>query len=135
MTELVTDIRDGLAANLAALTGYGVFSYVNPGAPLPAIWVYPDEIEFNESVGTDTRQFIIEARLGSVSERSAQENADALMGNGTFSIRKALESDTLAIGDGEWQVNVTKCSGYRYDAQETLIVQWTVELSTPNLDT
>lgn len=134
MTELVTSIRTELVTNLAGVTGLEAFPYINPAAPLPCIWVYPDEVEFDESGGSDSRQFIVEARLGTVTERSAQELADLLMGNGAKSIKKALEVSTITIGGAEWPVNVTKCSGYRYDANETLTVQWTVELSTPNTD-
>ncbi len=134
MTELVTSIRTELAANLATVTGIGVFAFINPGAPPPCIWVYPDEVEFDESVGTDSRTFIVEARLGTVSEQSAQENADLYMGNGARSLKKAIEAATLTIGAGEWTANVTKCSGYRYDAAETLTVQWTVVISAPNTD-
>jgi len=135
MTELVTSIRTELVTNLAGVTGLESFPYINPGAPLPCIWVYPDEVEFGESVGTDSRRFIVEARLGTVTEQSAQELADLLMGNGAKSVKKALEVASITIGAGEWPVWVEKCSGYRYDANEVLIIQWTVELSTPNTDT
>jgi len=135
--SIVTDIRKGIATNLrTAITTAQVCDYLISAPTGPTLWVYPDDVDYTESEGTDYRRFIVEALAGTSIEEAAQVVLDDFMGNGATSVKKAIETDKT-LGGLAVVVFVRSCSGYRFVSRagaELLAVQWTVDVHASNTD-
>lgn len=135
--SIVSDIREALVANISgALPDLQVLKYLVGSPTPPYVWVYPDEITFSDSVGTDLRPFIVEAIVGTISSEAAQMMLDELMSYGENSLQAAIESDPTLGGIGV-AIDTQTCSGYRFfnrGGADYLGAQWKVFISAPNED-
>ncbi len=135
--DIIGSIRAAIAANIrAAITTEEVYDYLQGEPQAPYLWIYPDEVAFDESGGTDVRRFIVEAIADVPFEENAQRALDAYMGNGDTSVKKAIEADRT-LGGLLTDLQVVTCSGYRFFTRagvDYIGCQWTVEISVPNED-
>jgi hypothetical protein len=94
-------LRDGIADNLATITGLRVSAFVPDNINPPLAIVTPQNIEYHRSFqnGLNTYSFIVSVFVGRVSERSAQNTLDAYCSpTGSSSIKSAIESDRTLQG-------------------------------------
>jgi hypothetical protein len=98
---LLSEIRTGIATNLASITGLRTAA-VMPDNPSPPIAiVQPDSISFDDTFnrGMQTYTFTVVVLVGRVAERSAQNAIDAFCSStGTSSIKLAIERDKTLGG-------------------------------------
>lgn len=97
----LSDLRTGIAENLATITGLRVSSFVpdNPNPPMAI--VTPQNIEYHKSFnnGFNTYNFVVSVFVGRVSDRVSQNNLDAYCNpTGSSSIKSAIESDRTLSG-------------------------------------
>lgn len=97
----LSDLRTGIAENLATITGLRVSSFVpdNPNPPMAI--VTPQNIEYHKSFnnGFNTYNFVVSVFVGRVSDRTSQNNLDAYCNpTGSSSIKSAIESDRTLSG-------------------------------------
>ena len=115
----ITDIRTGLANNLASISGLRVSPTV-PDAPNPPIAiVMPESISFDTSFarGVDTYQFRVMLIVGRVDERTAQNRLDGYCNpSGALSVKAAIEKDKT-LGGKVFDLRVQEMRNY----QATLI--------------
>lgn len=133
MTSL-TDIREGLAANLATISGLQQSAYLLSNPTPPAAEVQPDEVEYDRSFqrGTDRWQLIVRCFVGATSDVGAQKRLDRMLASsGADSVKQALESDRT-LGGAADDVRVVRCTGYRIFARDggasVLGAEWTVQV-------
>ena len=107
-------MRQGLAANLATITGLRTSAFV-PDNPTPPIAVIvPNRLDFDSSFGRGMDQYtfkvvVIAARA---SERSAQNTLDAYCNpTGATSIKTAAETDKT-LGGAAMDCRVTDLTDY-----------------------
>lgn len=131
------EIRAGLAANLATVTDTQVSAYRLGSPTPPCIEVFPDETEYDRTMGrgNDTRTFIVRAMVGAANDKGAQVNLDLMLDVDTArSVRKAIESDKT-LGGKVNDLRVIKSSGDRVYAlpnqPAALGCEWTVEIDAP----
>jgi hypothetical protein len=121
MAATVAQIREGIAANLAALTqvydGLTVSAYLQATPVPPLLHVFPEKVEYDKAMGRglDEWQFAVHGFFGLTSERDAQTNLDLMLAPaGTWSVKAAVESDdTLGGLLGSGCVSVTEATGYQ----------------------
>jgi hypothetical protein len=111
---LVSELRDGLKANLATVTGLRTADTVpdNPSPPIAV--VFPQGVTFNNAFanGMNTYTFSVYVIVNRVSERSAQNSLDAyISGTGSNSIKRAVESDKT-LGGKAYDVRVSEVRSY-----------------------
>lgn len=97
----LSDLRTGIAENLATITGLRVSSFVpdNPNPPMAI--VTPQNIEYHKSFnnGFNTYNFVVSVFVGRVSDRVSQNSLDAYCNpTGSSSIKSAIESDRTLSG-------------------------------------
>lgn len=94
------EIRDGIAANLATISGLRASSFAPDQINPPIAVVMPDKIRYDSAFGRgmDSYEFTILVFVGRQDERSAQSRLDDYCNpTGALSIKTAIESDkTLA---------------------------------------
>ena len=93
---LLSELRTGLATNLATITGLRTAAIMpdNPNPPIAII--QPDSIAYDDTFGRgmQTYTFTVVVLVGRVVERSAQNAIDAFCAStGASSIKLAIESD------------------------------------------
>jgi hypothetical protein len=98
---LISELRTGLATNLATITGLRTAATVpdNPNPPIAII--LPQGVEYDNTFGRgmNTYTFAVTVIVGRVSERSGQNALDAYVSStGTSSIKIAIESDKTLNG-------------------------------------
>lgn len=97
----ITAIREGIATNLATITGLRVASEI-PDSPSPPIAVVQlRNIEFDGAFGKGlaTYSFTVSVIVGRVSERQAQRRLNDYSDNlGDSSVKTAIESDKTLGG-------------------------------------
>lgn len=111
---LVSELRDGLKANLATITGLRTTDTVpdNPNPPMAV--VLPQSISYDDTFqrGMNTYTFSVIVIVNRVSERTAQNSIDAYVsGTGSASIKRAVESDKT-LGGKAFDVRVTDLRNY-----------------------
>lgn len=97
----IAQIRSGLAANLATISGLRTSATVPDDFNPPIAVVIPATIEYDTAFrrGLDTYEFQVLAIVGRASERNAQANLDAYcQSSGASSIKTALESNRTLSG-------------------------------------
>lgn len=118
MADTLTNIREGLAANLAVLKTAGLVDNISlyelTPTP-PVIWVKPDPGEFvtyHQAMrnGLEYWHFVIEAYVGTMFDIGAQMKLDALA-TGTPSVRSAIETDKT-LGGIALDVKCENAHGY-----------------------
>jgi hypothetical protein len=98
---LISELRTGLATNLATITGLRTAATVpdNPNPPIAII--LPQGVEYDNTFGRgmNTYTFAVTVIVGRVSERSGQNALDAYVSStGSSSIKIAIESDKTLNG-------------------------------------
>lgn len=109
MTTL-TEIREGLAARLATISGLRVSEF-QPDSPRPPIAVvFPDSVEYdlNANRGVDRAVLVVTVLVSRADDRMAQRNADRLV-FGPSSVKTAIEGDRTLGG----KVNTCRVSEMR----------------------
>lgn len=110
----LTDLRNGLAANIHTISGVRTASTMpdNPNPPIAI--VYPESINYDDAFhrGMNTYQFVVVMVVGRVAERSAQNSLDAIVSStGASSMKLAIESDKT-LGGKAYDVRVTNMRAY-----------------------
>jgi len=111
----ITQIREGLAANLAALNGFQVSAYTLSNPTPPAIQVLPGEITYDLAMhrGLDEVVMLVQAFVALSSDIGSQKRLDELLDpTGADSLKTAVESDKT-LGGLVGSVHVTDATGYR----------------------
>lgn len=111
---LVSELRDGLKANLATITGLRTADTVpdNPNPPIAI--VLPQSVQYDNAFqhGMNTYTFSVLVIVNRVSERTAQNSLDAYVsGTGSKSVKLAVESDKTLNGKA-FDVRVTDLRNY-----------------------
>jgi len=111
----LSDIRSGLATNLATIDGLRTSAFV-PDEPKPPIAViFPENISFDSAFGRglDEYTFTIQVIVSKVSDRNAQASMDAYCNpDGDSSVKAAVESDR-SLGGLIQDLRVTEVRDYR----------------------
>jgi hypothetical protein len=142
----LTDIRLGLAANLAVLnqaTGIQVLPYLIANPTPPTVLLFPvasENTRYDLAMGRglDQWDFAVQAFVGATTDIGAQATLDKFIASsGPLSIKAALEkkdgpNGEVTLGGLVSDVNVTTCTGYRIYLREgggaVLGAEWTVEV-------
>jgi hypothetical protein len=97
----LADIRDGLATNLATISGLRTTADLpdNPSPPIAMVQI--NNISYDEAFqgGLVFYNFTITVVVGRVSERSAQNRLNAFASTGVGGIKHAVESDKTLGGE------------------------------------
>ena len=100
-TTTVSQIKTGLAANLATVSGLRAYAYQPDNVNTPFAWPLLDSIQYNGAMGGGliTHRFTISVVVGRSAERTAQTLLDGYLSyKGATSIRQAIESDRTLGG-------------------------------------
>jgi hypothetical protein len=100
-TTTVSQIKTGLAANLATVSGLRAYAYQPDNVNTPFAWPLLDSIQYNGAMGGGliTHKFTVSVVVGRSAERTAQSLLDGYLSYaGATSIRQALESDRTLGG-------------------------------------
>jgi hypothetical protein len=95
MTAL-TDLRTGLAARLATITGLRSSAYIPDNPTPPVAVVMPGRITYDTAFGrgSDEYQFTIMLIVGRVADRASQTTLDGYCeSSGSRSVKAAIEGD------------------------------------------
>jgi hypothetical protein len=111
---LVSELRTGLANNLATISGLRTTPTIpdNPNPPIAVI--LPQGVEYDNTFGRgmNTYTFAVTVIVGRVSERSGQNALDAYVSStGSSSIKLAIESDKTLNGKA-FDLRVTDSRNY-----------------------
>jgi hypothetical protein len=121
------DIRTGLAANLASLS-LRTYGYVPDQPSPPCAIIQPVRTEFDTTFGraADTITFDVMVLVQRTDERSGQDLLDSYCDkNGTYSVKRALESD-VTLGGRVQTMQVTEITSYgAIDSNDTTYLQAT----------
>ena len=96
----ITDIRDGIATNLATISGLRTSAEL-PDQPSPPIAVVQlNNVTYDQAFqgGLVLYNFTITVIVGRVAERVAQQRLNAFASTGTGGIKAALQSDRTLGG-------------------------------------
>jgi hypothetical protein len=110
----ISEIRSGIATNLATITGLRTSAYVPDDPKPPIAVVMPQGILFDTSFarGLDTMTFTVLVIVGRVSDRNAQNALDAYCDPlSATSVKKAIESDRTLAGKID-DLRVTEMRNY-----------------------
>jgi hypothetical protein len=111
---LVSELRDGLKANLATIPGLRTSDIVpdNPNPPIAI--VLPQSVKYDDSFnrGMNTYTFSVVVVVNRVSERTGQNSLDAYVsGTGASSVKRAIEIDKTLNGKA-FDVRVSDVRNY-----------------------
>jgi hypothetical protein len=111
----VSDLRTGIATNLATIAGLRTSATVPDSVNPPIAVVMPTSITYDTAfarTGGDEYEFIVLVIVGRVDERTAQNRLDAYCsGTGASSIKRAIESDKT-LGGKAFSLRVTSLRNY-----------------------
>lgn len=111
----VSELRTGIATNLATISGLRTSSTIPDQLNPPIAVVVPTSIRYDLAfarTGGDEYEFVITAIVGRVDERTAQNRLDAYCSNsGASSIKAAVESDKT-LGGKAFNCRVTDLRNY-----------------------
>ena len=97
----ISDIRDGIATNLATITGLRTTETVPDNPQPPVAIIQPNSIEYDRAFqrGLDQYSFTVTVIVGRASERNAQRLLDTYCGgSGSSSVKTAIESNRTLSG-------------------------------------
>lgn len=96
----IAEIRAGLAANIATISGLRVAAEIpdNPSPPIAVIALNNVSYDLDFNRGMTLYNFTVTLIVGRVAERNAQRLLDQYAGNGERSIKTAVESDRTLGG-------------------------------------
>ena len=111
----VSDLRNGLATNLATISGLRTAATVPDQINPPVAVVMPTSITYDLAfarTGGDEYEFSVMVIVGRVDERMAQNKLDAYCsGTGSQSIKAAIESERT-LGGKAFDCRVTSLRNY-----------------------
>lgn len=110
----ISEIRSGIATNLATITGLRTSAYVPDDPKPPIAVVMPSGVLFDTSFarGLDTMTFTVLVIVGRVSDRNAQNTLDAYCDPlSATSVKKAIEIDRTLAGKID-DLRVTEMRNY-----------------------
>lgn len=111
----VSELRTGLATNLATIAGLRTTPTVPDQINPPIAVVMPSTITYDTAFarsGGDEYEFLVMVIVGRVDERTAQNKLDAYCsGTGTTSIKTAIESNRT-LGGKAFDCRVTSLRNY-----------------------
>jgi hypothetical protein len=109
----VTELRSGLAARLATITGLRTSATIPDQINPPVAIVSLDNIAYDEAFarGLDEYQFTVTVFVGRIAERTAQNALDAYLApTGSGSVKTAIEGDR-SLGGKAQTLRVTDMVG------------------------
>lgn len=130
----LTEIREGLAANLDVIPGLQASAYMlgNPHAPYAE--VVPGETEYDKTFarGLDYWRLTVRVIVGEPSDKGAQKRLDRFLSpSGGESIKATIEADDT-LGGVVDDLRVTSCTGYRLfgtlGQSSRLGAEWSVDV-------
>lgn len=101
MAVTITQLRAGLAANLATIPGLRVSATLPDQVNPPVALISLDKVNYQKSMHRGTTEYLFKITLivSRQSERNAQNNLDAYCASdGTYSVLNALETDRTLGG-------------------------------------
>jgi hypothetical protein len=111
----VSELRAGIAANIATVAGLRTSATVPDSINPPIAVVMPSTITYDTAFarsGGDEYEFLVMVIVGRVDERSAQNNLDGYCsGTGSTSIKAAIERDKT-LGGKAFSLRVTSLRNY-----------------------
>jgi hypothetical protein len=109
----ISAIREGIADNLASISGLRVSATMLDAPRPPVAMVYPDTIDFdlNANRGADTFTFIVYVLVGRADDRTAQNRLDGYV-VGESSVKAAIEADRT-LGGAANTCRVTTMRNYQ----------------------
>lgn len=111
----VTELRTGLAANLATIEGLRTAATVPDQINPPLAVVMPNTITYDTAfarMGGDEYEFVVMVIVGRVDERTAQNRLDNFCsGSGPLSVKAAIEIDKT-LGGKAFDCRVTSLRNY-----------------------
>jgi hypothetical protein len=111
----VSELRTGIATNLATISGLRTSAFVPDNPTPPIAVVVPQRIEYDAAMnrGMDTYMFDVLVIAQRMSERNAQSLLDGYCNpTGSSSVKTALETDTT-LGGKAFDLRVTEMSNYQ----------------------
>lgn len=108
-------MRQGIAANLATISGLRTASTIPDDPKPPVAIVRPNSITFDTSFARDTDEyeFSVIVLVGRVDERSAQNKLDSFCEPvGATSVKTAIESDK-SLGGNAYSLRVREMRNYQ----------------------
>ena len=133
MTD-VADLREGLAANLAAIPDVQVSAYELASPTPPTIDIATGEITYDGTMarGHDTWTFRVRAYVAAVHDIGAQKRLDRMLASsGADSVKAQAQSDRT-LGGFAADTRVTTATGQQTyttpDGRVLLGCEWTVEV-------
>jgi len=96
----ISDLRTGLANNLATISGLRVVDTLPDVVNPPMAMIGIDKVAYNKQNNRSMAEYTFKVTvvLGRVSERTAQRAMDVLIAPGSGSIKYAIESDRTLGG-------------------------------------
>jgi hypothetical protein len=111
----ISDLRTGLATNLATIAGLRTSATVPDSINPPIAVVMPSTITYDTAfarTGGDEFEFVVMVIVGRVDERTAQNRLDDYCsGTGANSIKTAIERDKT-LGGKAFSLRVTSLRNY-----------------------
>jgi hypothetical protein len=110
----VSELRIGIATNLATITGLRTASTMPDNPSPPIAIVIPSSISFDDTFqrGMQTYTFTVLVVVGRADERTAQNRLDAYCSStGTSSVKLAIEKDKT-LGGKAFDVRVSEMRNY-----------------------
>jgi len=103
----ITTIREGIATNLATISGLRVSADVpdNPTPPQAIVQLQSVDYDGAFQGGLTTYSFLVTVLVGRAAERSAQTKLNAYASTGDGGIKAAIESDKT-LGGSAYDVTV-----------------------------
>ena len=107
----IAEIRAGLAANIATISGLRVSAEIpdNPSPPIAVIALNSLSYDLDFNRGMTLYNFTVTLIVGRVAERDAQRKLDAFAGNGERSIKTAVQIDRQ-LGGAAFDVRLSEMS-------------------------
>ena len=108
----ITDLRDGLATNLATISGLRTAAEVpdNPSPPIAVVQLQSVNYDGAFQQGMTTYNFLVSVIVGRAAEREAQRRLDAYASSsGSQSVKLAVQSDRT-LGGNAFDVRVSEMS-------------------------
>jgi len=96
----ITDIRQGIETNLETITGFRAYSEIPENPQVPCGVVVLNSVDYDQAFqrGLTELSFNITVIVGRFSVQQAQENLNEYAGNGSKSIKTAVQSDRTLGG-------------------------------------
>lgn len=103
----ITAIRDGIATNLATISGLRTASEIpdNPSPPIAIVQFQSVDYDGAFQQGVSTYSFIVSVLVGRAAERTVQRKLNAYASTGSGGIKDAIESDKT-LGGNAYDVRV-----------------------------